>query len=73
MEFFLDMTFRQDSSAVMFKVAGFTKRQFNRGMVALQWFGAKSWVAWQATKHGVAHMVHGLKTLFKDGKWAVKH
>lgn len=56
----------------MFKVAGFTKRQFGRMLTFLDWFGNKSWVVWVAVKHGVAHMCHGLKALAKDGKWAVK-
>ena len=72
LEYFLDMTFRMDSNAVMFKTAGFTKRQFQRVLSSLEWFGVKSWYAWQATKHGVSHMCHGLKTLFRDGKWVVK-
>ena len=72
-EFLLDLTFRRDTNAVMFKIAGFTKRQFNRLITILDFFCGKSWIAWQATKHGVAHMVHGLKTLGKDGKWVVKH
>lgn len=72
MAFFLDLTFNRNSDAVMFKVAGFTKRQFGRMLTFLEWFGGKSWVVWVAVKHGVAHMCHGLKCLFKDGKWAVK-
>jgi hypothetical protein len=57
----------------MFKIAGFTKRQYHRVLSLISWFGGKSWIAWVALKHGVAHMIHGLKTLFKDGKWVVKH
>ena len=56
----------------MHKIAGFTKRQVSRTLNLLEWIGGKSWYAWQATKHGVAHMAHGMKALFKDGKWAVK-
>lgn len=69
----MDLTFRGDTNAVMFKIAGFTKRQYARVMSSLEWLGIKSWHAYQATKHGVKHMCHGLKTLFKDGKWVVKH
>jgi len=57
----------------MFKTAGFTKRQYRRVLSCIDWFGGKTWIAWQAVKHGVAHMMHGLKALFKDGKWVVKH
>ena len=57
----------------MFKTAGFIKRQASRTFNILAWVFGKSWVIWQATKHGVSHMVHGIKTLFKDGKWVVKH
>ena len=72
-EFFLDLTFRGDTNAVMFKTAGFTKRQAGRALAFAQWFGAKAWYAWDALKHGLAHMAHGMKALFKDGKWVVKH
>jgi len=71
-EFLLDMTFRGDINAVMFKIAGFTKRQTNRLITALLWLEGKLWIGWVATKHGVLHMAHGLKALFKDGKWVVK-
>ena len=46
LEFLLDMTIRGNVNAVMFKVAGFTKRQVNRMCTMLNWFGGKSWVAW---------------------------
>ena len=65
MEYILDITLRRNTNAVMFKTAGFVKRQFGRMISFLSWFGDKSWYAWEATKHGVGHMIHGLKTLFK--------
>ena len=72
-EFLLDLTLRGNVNAVMFKVAGFTKRQFFRVINLMDWLLGKTWNAWQATKHGVSHMIHGLKTLGKDGKWVVQH
>lgn len=59
-------------NAVMYKTAHFMKRNFGRLITFLQYVEAKSWVGWVALKHGLKHMAHGLKTLFKDGTWAVK-
>ena len=71
-EFLLDMTFRGDIDAVMFKVAGFTKRQVSRTLSLMNWLGQKSYYTYDAIKHGLIHMGHGLKNLAKDGKWVVK-
>lgn len=71
LQFLYDLTIQRNNNAVMFKTAGFTKRQFSRLLFGLEWFGSKTWVVWVAVKHGVAHMCHGLKNLAKDGKWVV--
>ena len=72
-EYLLDLTIRRNTNAVMFKTAGFIKRQFGRVLSILDWLGGLSYRGWVATKHGLAHMAHGLKSLFRDGKWVVKH
>lgn len=72
-EFLLDLTLRGNINAVMFKVAGFTKRQAYRAFNLVDWLLGQTWSIWQAIKHGVKHMIHGLKALANDGKWVVKH
>lgn len=57
----------------MFKVAGFTKRQAYRIFNLVDWLVGKSWTIWHSVKHGVKHMIHGLKALAHDGKWVVSH
>lgn len=36
------------------------------------WFGGKMGYVGHEVKHGLLHMVHGMKTLAMDGKWVVK-
>ena len=46
LQFLLDLTFRGDIDAVMFKVAGFTKRNVERTLNLMKWLGAKTYNGW---------------------------
>ena len=69
--YLLDLTLRRDINAVMFKTAGFSKRQFGRFMSVMDYLGGLTYHGWVEAKHGLKHMVHGLKALMSDGKWVV--
>jgi hypothetical protein len=49
----------------MFKTSAFIKRQLARSIIFVH--------VYDSVKHGLLHVGHGLKAIFKDGKWAVKH
>jgi hypothetical protein len=54
---------------VIWKTANFCKRNWLR---FLDYAGRTEYVLWKVgkgIKHGVMHMVHGLKHIFKDGRW----
>jgi len=51
--------------AIMFKTSAFIKRQLARSIILVH--------VYDSVKHGILHVGHGLKAIFKDGKWAVKH
>jgi hypothetical protein len=57
---------------VIWKTAGFCKRNWLR---FLDYAGRTEYLLWKVgkgVKHGVQHMAHGLKNIFRDGRWLVK-
>ena len=58
-------------SALAFKTSHFIKRQWGRLMFLMGVLNQKFWVGFAAVHHGLLHMIHGLKTLGGDVKWAV--
>lgn len=60
-----------DKYAVMWKTSEFTKRNFLRLLDLCGNFEYFLRRTGKAIAHGAAHVLHGLKGIFKDGRWLV--
>ena len=69
--YLIDILFMR-TDALIFKTAGFCKRNWLRTLNVLSNVEYYLRHAGHALWHGVLHMIHGLKSLVRDGRWLVE-